>query len=88
MDFPELPDRGRTPKYRQIADAVVAAIQSGELRAGDVLPSEKQIQDSTGTGRNTARQAIAWLREQGWVETEPGRGSYVASRPPIPAQGT
>lgn len=82
MDFPELPDRGRTPKYRQIADAIIASIRSGELRPGQVLPSEKQIQDATGAGRNTARQAIAWLRTRGWIETEPGRGSYVTARPP------
>lgn len=82
MDFPEIPERSRIPAYRQIADAIISAIQSGELRPGQVIPSEKQIQDATGTGRNTARQAIAWLRDQGWIETEPGRGSYVTGKPP------
>lgn len=28
-------------------------------------------------GRNTARRAVAWLREKGFVETVPTRGSYV-----------
>jgi DNA-binding GntR family transcriptional regulator len=28
-------------------------------------------------GRSTARRAMAWLREQGLVETVPTRGSYV-----------
>lgn len=82
MDFPEIADRARLPKYRQIAGAVIEAIRSGELRPGEAIPSEKQIQGATGTGRNTARQAIAWLREQGWVETVAGRGSYVADEPP------
>ena len=82
MDFPEIPDRSRQPKYRRIAEAIISAIRSGELRPGQVIPSEKDIQDSTGTGRNTARQAIAWLRDQGWIDTGAGRGSYVADPPP------
>jgi GntR family transcriptional regulator len=82
MDFPEIRERDRTPKYQVIADAIIRAIRSGELRPGDVIPSEKQLQGATRTSRKTARRAIAWLRDQGWIETVAGRGSYIKDKPP------
>jgi len=43
-------------------------------------PSEKELVDTFGVARTTARSAIAWLREQGAVRTVAGRGSYVTER--------
>jgi GntR family transcriptional regulator len=80
IDFPDIEPRGERPPYRQVADTIAAAIDRGELRPGQAIPSEKDIQDLTGVGRSTARRAIAWLRDQGLARTVPGRGSYVAER--------
>lgn len=79
IEFPEIDPRGERHPYRQIADAIAEAIERGELRPGQALPSEKDIQDVTGVGRSTARRAIARLREEGWIYTIPGRGSYVGT---------
>lgn len=57
-------------------------ITGGELRPGDKIPSEADIQNETGVARTTARRAVALLREEGWIETVPGRASYVAESPP------
>ncbi|HYS32295.1 MAG TPA: winged helix-turn-helix domain-containing protein [Streptosporangiaceae bacterium] len=59
---------------------ILARIEAGELTPGQPVPSEKDLMDSFGVARTTARRAIAWLREQGAVRTVPGRGSYVAER--------
>jgi DNA-binding GntR family transcriptional regulator len=40
-----------------------------------------------GVARDTARQAVALLREEGWVMTLPQRGSFVADRENWPAKG-
>jgi GntR family transcriptional regulator len=42
-----------------------------------VLPSEKDLMDTFGVARTTARRAIALLRTEGLAETIPQRGSYV-----------
>jgi GntR family transcriptional regulator len=66
-----------TPLYVQLADLLQAQIESGELEPGQVLPSEKALQQAHGVARGTARRAIETLRERGLVVTMPQRGTFV-----------
>ncbi len=75
---PEIDYRGELPPYLQVAAWLRGRIESGEFRPGDVLPSEKELMDSTGLARITIRKTIRALREEGLVRTIPQRGSYVA----------
>ncbi|WP_198533841.1 GntR family transcriptional regulator [Streptomyces odonnellii] len=75
----EIDPRAPEPPYRQIAADLVAEIERGELTPGRPLPSEKALVERYGVARNTARSALAVLREQGLVYTVPGRGTYVAA---------
>ncbi len=68
---------GKLPPYRQVADILAAQIKSGKLKIGARLPSESEIMDEYEIGRSTARRTVAWLRDQGLVETVPTRGTYV-----------
>jgi GntR family transcriptional regulator len=68
---------GATPVYRQVANILRARIVSGELPPNRPVPSETQIEAEFDIARATARKAIAVLRDEGLVETVPGRGSYV-----------
>jgi GntR family transcriptional regulator len=67
-----------TPVYVQVADILRARIESGQLVPDRPVPSESQLQQEFGVARGTARKAIAVLREQGFVVTVKGRGSYVS----------
>jgi DNA-binding GntR family transcriptional regulator len=66
-----------TPVYVQVADILRARIESGQLLPDRPVPSESQLQQEFGIARGTARKAIATLRDQGFVVTVKGRGSYV-----------
>jgi len=77
VDVPEIDYRAELPPHRQIAAWLLLRIESGELRPGQALDSEKQLMDTFGVARTTARRAIAYLRETGAVRTVAGRGSYV-----------
>lgn len=68
---------GDTPVYRQIAAIIAERIASGELEPRRRIPSETDIVQEYGVARETARRAVAWLREQGLIYTVPQRGSYV-----------
>lgn len=77
-----VPGRGRTVRggqpaptllYRRIAADVAAAIAAGEVRPGDVLPSEADLARRYGVSRGTARQAFTALDAAGLVETRQGR---------------
>jgi DNA-binding GntR family transcriptional regulator len=70
-----------TPIYKQVAQVIRAKIESGELRPKDPVPSESKMVADFGIARDTARQAVALLRSEGWVFTLPQRGSFVAERP-------
>jgi len=71
------------PPYRQIADHLRAAIEAGQLRPGDKLPSEAELTGHYGVARMTARQAIQELRTEGRVIAEQGRGVYVRALAPV-----
>jgi GntR family transcriptional regulator len=68
------------PRYKQIAAILRGRIEAGELEADRPIPSEAQIQQEFGVARETARKAVALLREDGWVVTVPGLGTYVRKR--------
>ncbi|MFJ2906528.1 GntR family transcriptional regulator [Streptomyces sp. NPDC087212] len=76
----EIDPRAPEPPYRQIAADLIAEIERGGLLPDQPLPSEKELTELYGVARNTARAALAVLRDQGRIYTVSGRGSYVAKQ--------
>jgi GntR family transcriptional regulator len=75
------PRSGGEAKYHQVADRIRAGIQSGELRPGQALPTEKQLAAQYGVSRPTVRAALATLRAEGLIDAQQGRGAFVRLRP-------
>ncbi|NUV54581.1 GntR family transcriptional regulator [Streptomyces coelicolor] len=71
------------PRYQQIADELRHAIETGEFPPGSKIPGENQIMAQYEVARNTARQALAVLRDQGLTEARKGSGIYVRTFRPI-----
>ncbi|WP_320067584.1 GntR family transcriptional regulator [Micromonospora sp. RTGN7] len=69
--------RSHTPVYVQVADLLRARIESGDLLAGSVLPSEARLTQEYGIGREAVRMGISVLRSEGLIRTVRGHGSYV-----------
>jgi GntR family transcriptional regulator/MocR family aminotransferase len=65
------------PPFLQIARSLTADIQRGRLRPGDRLPGSRRLAQSLQVHRNTVLAALAELMAEGWVETAPGRGTFV-----------
>lgn len=72
----------RLPPFLQIARALVAEIERGRLRAGDRLPGSRQLAASLDVHRNTVVAAFEELCAEGWIETAPGRGTFVTPELP------
>jgi 2-aminoadipate transaminase len=73
-------DRSRSPVlYRQLSDQLASAIGRGELRAGERLPSERDLAISLGVSRTTAVNAYRELESQGLIRGYVGRGTYVCA---------
>lgn len=60
----------------QLTRQVMLAIASGDLQAGDKLPSVREIALRLKIHPNTASAAYRWLEENGWVESRVGSGVY------------
>jgi DNA-binding GntR family transcriptional regulator len=71
------------PKYAQVIAAVQRRIESGEYPPGSLLPSEHQLSDEFGIARPTVVRALRVLRQEGWIETQQGKGSFVRGRPAL-----
>lgn len=69
------------PLYVQLAGIVRRMIEKGELQHLDPVPSESSLVQTYGVSRDTARRAMALLRDEGVVFTVPHRGTYVGPRP-------
>lgn len=70
---PTLPD----PLHRQLADQLIHAIRSGELRPGDALPSEHALRRRFSVSRVTVRAALDRLDTMGLITRRRGRGTFV-----------
>ena len=66
------------PKYQQIVDAVNNAIAQKDLETGDLLPSVNFISNHNKLSRDTVVKAYRILKEQGIIDSVPGKGYYVA----------
>lgn len=67
------------PLYYQLAQQLRGAIESGELPAGSLLPSERELMQQHRLSRNTVRQALDLLAKDGLLIRSHGSGTRVAS---------
>jgi DNA-binding FadR family transcriptional regulator len=67
------------PPYLQVANHLREQITSGDLQAGEQVPSERELVDQWGVSRATATKALATLRAEGLVESRPGSRTTVRS---------
>lgn len=73
--------RGGTAAYAQIVQQVRDSILLGRLRAGDQLPTAREVVAQTGINPNTVLKAYRQLDTEGLVETRPGAGTFVIAKP-------
>jgi GntR family transcriptional regulator len=70
--------KDRTPAYKQIQNAIIKRIESGELNCGDPVDSERVLAKIHGVSLMTARHALSALEREGIVERRTGVGTFVA----------
>jgi GntR family transcriptional regulator len=66
------------PVYVQIRQRLLDRITSGELKAGDVIPSEQRMCATLGVSRMTVRQAVKSLCDLGIVYSLQGKGTFIS----------
>ncbi len=71
------------PIYRQIIDQICQALARGELAAGEQMPSVRALAERLLVNPNTIARTYTDLVRDGVLETQRGRGVFVAQRRPV-----
>jgi GntR family transcriptional regulator len=72
-------NRNGIPAYRRIQGKIRKIIETGDLRPGDAVPSERELARTHDVSLMTARHALASLEQEGAVERRRGVGTFVAA---------
>lgn len=67
-----------TPKHMAVKNEIIGWIDSGRLRPGDLMPSEHEIAARYGVSRQTVRQALGALEQEGRLNRVQGKGTYIS----------
>ncbi|ANE46268.1 GntR family transcriptional regulator [Paenibacillus swuensis] len=68
--------------YEEITEQLKRRIIDGTLKAGDKLPSAKELSEQFGVGRSTTREALSALKAMGYIDIRQGGGSTVITSAP------
>lgn len=68
------------PIYEQIKEQIKNKIVSNELKVGEQLPSIRNLAKDLRISVITTKNAYEELEKEGYVETIPGKGVYVANK--------
>lgn len=68
------------PIYEQIVSQIKNYIITGELKSGDALPSLRFLAKELRISVITTKRAYEELENQGFIESVPGKGSFVANK--------
>lgn len=72
-------EAGKT-KYYVLMEELKEDIVCGRRKPGDKLPSENELSASRHVSRHTVRKALSILEQEGYVEAEHGRGTFVSKK--------
>ena len=75
----QIDPRSGLPVYRQLMDQIKYYVASGALRAGDQLPSIRDLAVRASVNPTTVVKCYTELQHEGVVEMKHGKGAFVAS---------
>lgn len=70
-------EESKVPKYRQIVDSIMTAIENRTLKVNDRLPSVNELLVAFDISRDTVVHAYEYLKKIKVIESVPGKGFYV-----------
>lgn len=66
------------PKYAQLKQVIISWINSAKYKPNQQLPSEHEMAEQFGFSRQTVRQALGELVQEGWLHRTQGKGTFVS----------
>jgi DNA-binding transcriptional regulator YhcF (GntR family) len=72
-----LDDHSATPKYQQLANSVINAIERGQIGKNTIMPSINELSFEFQISRDTAEKGYKHLKGIGVLGSVPGKGFYI-----------
>ncbi len=76
MSFNTIGKRETLPE--KVSKIIKESILTGELKGGDALPTEPELEKEFGVSRAVIRDAMRMLKAQGLIDVKHGKGMYVS----------
>ncbi|MEO4052803.1 GntR family transcriptional regulator [Solibacillus sp. CAU 1738] len=70
-------NKKKTPLYVEVYEKLLKLINEGVYPIGNKLPSEQELSKMMNVSRMTLRQALGFLKEDGYIETIHGQGNFI-----------
>ncbi|WP_257669676.1 GntR family transcriptional regulator [Parapedobacter tibetensis] len=79
LDHIHINEYAATPKYLQLANAVINAVGAGKIKKDDMLPSINELSYVLEISRDTAEKGYKHLKQLGVLGSVPGKGYYITN---------
>ena len=79
FQFIQLDDHSATPKYQQLANSIINAIENGKIGRDSMMPSINELSFEFQISRDTAEKGYKHLKSIGVLGSVPGKGFYIKS---------
>jgi DNA-binding transcriptional regulator YhcF (GntR family) len=77
LDYIDIDAYSATPKYLQVSNSIVQAVELGKIKKDTLLPSINDLSFQLDISRDTAEKAYRKLKELGIVGSFPGKGYFI-----------
>src|SRR6185437_16186210 len=67
------------PKHARLREAIVGAVQAGELPAGTKMAGERELSAALGLSLGTTQKALGRLVDEGFLVRRQGHGTFVGT---------
>ncbi len=71
----------KTRIHEEIVAKIRGMIEQGRLKAGDQLPTERELAEAFKVSRPSVREALRAMESQGFLTSRQGDGTYVSKQP-------
>ena len=79
FDFIKIDEYSATPKYLQLANSIINAIEAAVIQNGFLLPSINELSYQFDISRDTIQKSYRHLKKIGVVNSFPGKGYYISN---------
>ncbi|MBE5766395.1 MAG: GntR family transcriptional regulator [Clostridiales bacterium] len=70
--------KSKQPLYEQLVEQLRRQLVLGVVKAGEAMPSVRQLATELGINPNTIQKAYRRMEDEGMIVSVPGRGSFVS----------